>query len=165
MESCQGRIPCFIQQLPPTQEEITRPLYEGSGFGRSLYNKKREVSLRQNYSDGILLLPQTEKMVYLFPPSQTKYLSPLYQWSSIVKEWEINSAVNPVQPDPSHLPLYSQSEYITVGVQKGNGLYIPFGWWYFVEQDDDTMEQIKWNHFLSLPFKCLRLGYDVLQHK
>lgn len=153
IDSLSQRTPLYIQQGKQLINQTTLHT-----FGRVFYNKKKELSLRQNCSDGIIIVPETDnKVLYLFNPLQSSHLFPGFDISSICKDWEITSGVNPVSPSATVLEEYSKSEYTTVVIQSGDAVYIPYGWWYFVENDDDTVTCLKWNDLFTIPFKTIHL--------
>lgn len=157
ISSLSERIPLYIQNgkqvISDTQLHTT---------GRIFYNKKKELSLRRNYADGILIFPETDKVIYLFNPLQSQFLFPIFNFQSICKDWEINSEVNPQSPESHLLSTYSKSEYTTIVIQAGDAFYVPYGWWYFIENDDDTVMCYKWNDVFTIPFKCFHLLYEKI---
>lgn len=151
-ELLKERIPLYIKNIDENQ------LQEFKSGLRIQYNKKRELSLRKSYCDGIVILPETDKVIFLFNNLQTSKLYPLYD-ENIFNDWEIKSRVNPLQPS-DEFKKYNESEYTTVVIKKGDAFIVPFGWWYMIENDDDTVKILKWNDYISIPFKMVKLLYD-----
>lgn len=157
IERLQDRQPIYIKSIDDTDYLQSLLTNKFTVF----YDKlAAQNELRQNYSDGIILHSSSskEQTVYLFDPTQEHNLYPM-NYSDIIKKWELDSQIDITNPDLKAFPKYSNSEYTSVILQPGDAIYIPFQWWYMIEEDSDSIKTIKWNSYLSVLIRPLFIAY------
>ncbi len=141
-----------IDYLVPfgNEESLEEDDYKGLWFAR----KGHVTALHIDIGEGHLFQLFGQKKFTFFAPDQTPYLyeedrtkidkderakevddDELEIWKKYMK-W---SAVNPLHPDYDKFPLLKDATYREAHLKAGDVIYVPDGWWHFVESLSTTI--------------------------
>lgn len=86
-----------------------------------------------NYRN-FFLVTQGSVHIKLAPPSSSKYLYPVYDYTN----FEFRTPVNPWKVQPKYMADFDKMKCLDVFIEKGKIIHIPAYWWYSIKFNKDA---------------------------
>lgn len=169
IKTLNDRVPLYIKNIDNIR--VSNVLNSSSRFLYYDVQEENNKLLKHSLSDGIMFFNNKKEtttttepsVVYLFNPSHTPNLYEVND-INVYKNWEQISEIDVLNPDLNKFPKYTNTEYTAIPVSVGDGLYIPFGWWYVLE-NPDTFTCLKWNSYISVLLRPFYISYIQLNNQ
>jgi hypothetical protein len=124
-----------VKNLQYNDQFLRPPMLSNYNYDIMMASENTTTPFRYeiNYRN-FFLVTQGSVHIKLAPPSSSKYLYPVYDYTN----FEFRTPVNPWKVQAKYMADFDKMKCLDVFIEKGKVIHIPAYWWYSIQFNKDT---------------------------